>query len=72
LPLLLLLLLLLLQPKGLSFGLKPKKAKKTYKRREGAAGQEQYALTRFDPVLLDVCEDALGNRLSSDEYPYVR
>lgn len=60
------------QPKGLSFGLKPKKAKKTYRRREGAAGQEQYALARFDPVLLDVCEEALGNKLSQDEYPYVR
>eukprot|EP00879_Flechtneria_rotunda_P003010 GHRR01003228.1.p1 GENE.GHRR01003228.1~~GHRR01003228.1.p1 ORF type:complete len:663 (+),score=201.56 GHRR01003228.1:278-2266(+) len=59
------------QSKGLSFGFKPKKKKATYRKREGR-GEEQYTLSRFDPMLLDVVEDAIGNKLSQEEYPYVR
>jgi hypothetical protein len=58
--------------KGLSFSLRgPRKKKATYRKREGR-GEEAYTLARFDPVLLDVMEDALAGRLSQDEYPYVR
>lgn len=35
-------------------------------------GEEQYTLGRYDPVLLDVMEEAVGGKLSPDEYPYVR
>lgn len=56
--------------KGLSFGLRgPRKKKATYRKREGS---EQYTLARFDPVLLDVMEDAVAGKLNSDEYPFVR
>lgn len=55
---------------SLGFSLKPKKKKATYRKREGR--EEQYALSRFDPVLLDVLEDALSNKLNQDEYPFVR
>jgi hypothetical protein len=57
--------------KGLSFGLRsnPRKKKATYRKREGS---EQYTLARFDPVLLDVMEDAVAGKLNQDEYPYVR
>eukprot|EP00878_Enallax_costatus_P018017 GHUV01018943.1.p1 GENE.GHUV01018943.1~~GHUV01018943.1.p1 ORF type:complete len:543 (+),score=157.47 GHUV01018943.1:1151-2779(+) len=55
---------------SMGFTFKPKKKKATYRKREGR--EEQYALSRFDPVLLDVLEDALGNKLSQEEYPYVR
>lgn len=56
--------------KGLSFGLRgPRKKKATYRKREG---NEQYTLARFDPVLLDVMEDALAGELNQDEYPYIR
>ena len=58
--------------RGLSFGLKGprKKPKATYRKKQGA--DENYTLARFDPVLLDVLEEALAGRLSQDEYPYVR
>lgn len=56
--------------KGLSFGLRgPRKKKATYRKREGS---EQYTLARFDPVLLDVMEDAVAGKLNADEYPFVR
>jgi hypothetical protein len=56
--------------KGLSFGLRgPRKKKATYRKREVS---EQYTLARFDPVLLDVMEDAVAGKLSQDEYPFVR
>jgi hypothetical protein len=56
--------------KGLSFGLRgPRKKKATYRKREG---NEQYTLARFDPVLLDVMEDALAGKLNQEEYPYAR
>lgn len=54
----------------MSFGLRgPRKKKATYRKRDG---NEQYTLARFDPVLLDVMEDALAGKLNQDEYPYVR
>lgn len=60
--------------KGLSFSLRgPRKKKATYRKREGRGGaDEQYTLARFDPVLLDVMEDAVAGKLSQDEYPYIR
>jgi hypothetical protein len=47
----------------------PRKKKATYRKREGS---EQYTLARFDPVLLDVMEDAVAGKLNADEYPFVR
>eukprot|EP00775_Hariotina_reticulata_P004848 gene4848-5095_t len=60
------------QSKGLSFGLRLKKKKATYRKREGRPDEPQYTVSRFDPVLLDVIEDLLANRLPQDEYPFVR
>lgn len=54
----------------MGFSLKPKKKKATYRERKDR--EEQYALSKYDPVLLDILDDAMGNKLSQDEYPYVR
>lgn len=58
--------------RGLSFGLRsnPRKKKATYRKKQGA--DDNYTLARFDPVLLDVLEDAVAGKLNQDEYPYVR
>jgi hypothetical protein len=57
-----------------SFSLRGPRGKKkaTYRKREGRSADEQYTLARFDPVLLNVAEEALAGRLSQDEYPSVR
>jgi hypothetical protein len=60
------------QSKGLSFGLKTNKKKATYRKREGRPEETQYTVSRFDPVLLDVIEDLLANRLPQEQYPFVR
>ena len=41
---------------------------------ERGAGEDeqQWALSRFTPLLQDVLEDMAANRLSTDEFPYVR
>lgn len=59
------------QSKGLMFGLR--KAKKTAgrKKREGR-DEGELLLSRFDPLLLDVMEDAAAGKLPLDEYPYLR
>ena len=63
--------LFLLQSKGLTFGLKTKKKKGTRAKRQGR-DDNGYTLNRFDPVMLDVLEDASANKLSNEEYPWVR
>jgi len=59
------------QSKGLTFGLKTKKKKGTRAKRQGR-DDNGYTLNRFDPVMLDVLEDAAANKLSNEEYPWVR
>lgn len=61
-----------LQSKGLGFSLKPKKKKAPLRKRADAKGEDGYSLGRYDPLLLDVAEDALAGRLGADDYPYVR
>jgi len=40
--------------------------------REGTVGEEQWELSRFTPLLVQVLEDCAAGRLSSEEYPHVR
>ncbi len=39
--------------------------------REAGEDEEQYALSRFVPLLQEVLEDHASAALSTDEYPYV-
>jgi hypothetical protein len=60
-----------LQSKSI-LGLNTKKKKKgLYQKREGRE-ENGYTLNRFDPVMLDIVEDAANNKLSNDNYPWVR
>merc|ERR1719313_3017310 len=34
-------------------------------------GEEQWQLSRFQPIVYDIFEDMLKGELSQDEYPYV-
>ena len=40
--------------------------------RDGDEDDAQFNLSRFMPMLQEVVEDLSSNRLSTDEYPYVR
>ena len=40
--------------------------------RDGDEDDAQFNLSRFVPMLQEVVEDLSSNRLSTDEYPYVR
>ncbi|KAI8472381.1 MAG: Sec1-like protein [Monoraphidium minutum] len=53
------------------FGLASKKKKGAYRKREGRE-ESNYALARFDPLLLDLFEDAAAGKLAPDAYPYLR
>lgn len=55
---------------GISFGRRRRRAVR--KDREADEDEQQFALSRFVPVLSEVIEDASGGRLSQEEYPYVR
>lgn len=55
---------------GISFGRKRRRAVR--KDREQGEDEEQFALSRFVPMMAEVLEDAAAGKLSPDEYPYVR
>ncbi|GMH46102.1 hypothetical protein BSKO_14066 [Bryopsis sp. KO-2023] len=54
----------------LSFGKKKKKA--TRKERESDKLSQQYALARFQPLLVDLLESLVAGTLSTEAFPYVR
>ena len=62
--------------KGLTFSLRGgarRKPKATLRKRDGGAGGgEQYALSRYEPALGDVVDEALAGRLPPEEYPTLR
>ncbi|GAB4816148.1 hypothetical protein N2152v2_003194 [Parachlorella kessleri] len=55
---------------GITFGRKRRRAVR--KDRDGDEDDQQFALSRFVPMLQEVLEDAAAGKLSNDEYPYVR
>lgn len=57
--------------KGGFFSKKAKPPKATRRKRE-EEGVEQYALNRFNPLLLDILEDLAAGRLSEQDFPYAR
>lgn len=54
----------------ITFGRKRRRAVR--KDREADEDDQQFALSRFVPMLQEVLEDATSGKLSQDEYPYVR
>ncbi|BDA46397.1 probable protein transport Sec1a [Coccomyxa sp. Obi] len=54
---------------GLVFGRKRKRAVR--KDRDPGEDDQQYALSRFVPLLQEVLEDMAANNLSADDYPFV-
>ena len=55
---------------ALSFASKRKK--RSIRKEHGALeGEEQWQLSRFQPIVYDIFEDMLKGELSQDEYPYV-
>eukprot|EP00891_Asterochloris_glomerata_P007891 jgi/Astpho2/7891/gw1.00118.18.1_t len=54
---------------SLTFG---RKRKRAVRKRGAGEDEQQWALSRFTPLLQDVLEDMAANRLSTDEFPYVR
>lgn len=54
----------------LNFGAKKRK-RPVRKEHDAEEGEEQWQLSRFQPILYDICEDMLKGELSQDEYPYV-
>lgn len=54
---------------GITFGRKRRRAVR--KDREPDENDQEFALTRFIPMLQEVVEDAAAGKLSTDEYPYV-
>lgn len=55
---------------GLNFGRKRKRAVR--KDRDVDEGDDQWALSRFAPLMQEVLEDLAVNKLNLDEYPYVQ
>ncbi|KAL6778992.1 SEC1 [Auxenochlorella protothecoides x Auxenochlorella symbiontica] len=55
-----------------SLGFGRKRHRAIRKDREGSEDDQQYALSRFVPLLHELVEDAAANRLSTDEYPWVQ
>lgn len=55
---------------GITFGRRRRRAVR--KDRDMDEDEQQFALSRFVPLLTEVLEDAASGRLSQDEYPYVR
>lgn len=55
---------------AITFGRRRKRAIR--KDREADESEQQYSLTRFTPMLQEILEDAVANKLSADEYPYVQ
>lgn len=55
---------------GISFGRRRRRAVR--KDRDADEDDQQFALSRFVPVLSEVIDDAAAGRLSQEEYPYVR
>lgn len=49
-----------------------KKKKRSIRKEHGAVeGEEQWQLSRFQPIVYDIFEDMMKGELSQDEYPYV-
>ena len=40
--------------------------------REAGEDEQQWSLSGFEPLIQEVLEDLASQRLSADEYPYVR
>ena len=40
--------------------------------RDAEEGDEQWSLSRFAPLMQEVLEDLVSNKLNMDEYPYVQ
>ena len=55
---------------ALSFATKRKK-RSIRKEHSALEGEEQWQLSRFQPIVYDIFEDMLKGELSQDEYPYV-
>ena len=55
---------------ALSFASKKKK-RSIRKEHDAVEGEEQWQLSRFQPLVYDIFEDMLKGELSQDEYPYV-